>query len=405
MHIEADAVARRVDEPRLGPLVAAQRGVAFPLVDLTDRIVDCLARGTRRDGLEGGLQGLLGDIVAALDRFGWVAHTERAGHVGVIVRGLPAREDVDDDRFVRFEGATAPIVRVGRVGTTGDDRLVECVALLEEGGLDDRLHSLGGERFVAPALVEDPVLADRRLSKESLGGGHCPLVRALGHTNRLDLGGRLGGAGFGEDTVVLRCHCDLEVAQAVGGPDGKARRDGHRGDVLGSEELGEHAVGRFVLPVGLALLAVVEIREPGDRRGVALGARPAVLESRDEQEDRAAIVRSFGVRGHEQRDEGIGRVEPREVALIRALGSGVEQIAVHAFAVEERREIGEIRSIVTIGSRHIGPWEGAVKTVRHRQARSSVDHHRQSQTARPHPDRRPGIACRRRLCVGSYQLI
>ena len=45
----------------------------------------------------------------------------------MIVRGLPAREDVDNERFVRLEGATPPVVRVGGV------RIEDLVVVTEEG--------------------------------------------------------------------------------------------------------------------------------------------------------------------------------------------------------------------------------------------------------------------------------
>jgi hypothetical protein len=113
--VEADAVAGAVDVARLRRRVGPERRVAGVLVDVAGRGVDRLAGRPGFERVEGRVQRLLGEVVELPGRRRGLALHEGPGHVGVVLRGLVAREDVDHDGLVGLERARAAIVRVGSV--------------------------------------------------------------------------------------------------------------------------------------------------------------------------------------------------------------------------------------------------------------------------------------------------
>lgn len=70
-----------------------------------------------------------------------------ACEIRVIERGLATRENVHDDRLVGVKGARAPRVRVDRVMTAGDNRVLSGAAFIQECSMDDLPERFAGEDF------------------------------------------------------------------------------------------------------------------------------------------------------------------------------------------------------------------------------------------------------------------
>ena len=218
VHLEADAVAERVEEAlleRLARLLRALRRIAGGLEDLAASRRRPTAPVTPgRMSVDGALEGLLAEAVPLGELVGNVADDERARHVGAAGRLVVARPEVDHDRLARARSGPSPrwwpIADCGPCETMKTSHVAPCSRNACEIAVLIRSRR---QRLAVDLEAASPFW--RRAAQQVARGGHPGLGRGLRAADARELGAALHAAALVEEVAVGR-ELDARGAQLVG---------------------------------------------------------------------------------------------------------------------------------------------------------------------------------------------
>ncbi len=145
------------------------------------------------------------------------AAKERACHVAPIAGLKHAREDIDDDEFVRFQRPRTSAMWITGLIATGDNGVGRKTTRLDAGGLDGGADPLAGE---GPSIVDEAAALDLRCPQHLLGGGEAGCSASVARTDGLGF-----VVGFDFTLRKDRAVVDLNVESLIDEFDQNVRRE------------------------------------------------------------------------------------------------------------------------------------------------------------------------------------
>lgn len=326
VHGETEAVTRAVEK------ADGARGGAFRLVaaggkDIDAAAVDVATVGAGADLLEcGELGGPDGGDQCALG-FAGTAAEKCAGHIAVIAGSGDARENIDDDQFVRANRAGAAFVRIARLVSAGDDGIGGNPAGLKDGDLDGELKQLACDKAAA---MEELTPGNFARAEDFFGSGKAERTQAVALADSFGL--RRGfDFPFRKERAGGDFEIETEFEEFVENSRGEIVRDGEAGlfELFRDEE---NHLGGTDCALGPEFASALHIGLKGENT-IEVGGlfNPAKLQGTDD-----GVFLAAEAKGHER----VGDIDAAEIERVgAAFGVGVEERRRRIFRGQGKKEL------------------------------------------------------------------
>ena len=263
MDFQAQSVAGAM-EKALHATVAFAGLVAFLIEKLPHRLVHFNAANIGLHLFEGDLLSARDGLIELAHRFVSAPFDNRPRDVAEVAGFLRARENVDDDGFVRPQGAMPLLVRIAGLSPTGDDGVGRQTASLNNGDIDDRAQFFGSQRDVV--IHQPSSLADPGVFEGLNAFGEPDLGHHQGGADLFHFVGRLEFP-FGEKVPFTDLDLDFQPAEFARQPVGKAVWNEHFSEPFFLQNFPDDGgeTGRL----DSVTLELIDVMRPGEHAAMA----------------------------------------------------------------------------------------------------------------------------------------